>query len=161
MTRRLLQKSIQRLDALLIESQANQRLTQNDLCRTCLRLTFGDRDLSFVSCLVVILLPQVAIGKQVMRKPVFGIGRHRLLQRRPRRNIILAFQARPSQQRQGLCIVGTQGCGRSQVIRCLLEVFLLEIQISQQEIEVGAGWSRLVSLVELLLRIAELAGLQR
>ncbi len=78
--RRLLQKSIQRLDALLVESQANQRLPQNELCRTGLRPSLGDRKLSFVSCFVVIFLLQVTISEQVVGEPAFDIGRHRLLQ---------------------------------------------------------------------------------
>ena len=85
---------------MFILSQVNECLTENQPCRIRLRLPFIDRNLGFVSGLVVILLVEVRIGEQVVSKPALWVGCYGLLHNRLSLGIVLALQIRPAQQRE-------------------------------------------------------------
>ena len=95
-----------------------------------------------------------------MREPVFVIGEYGLLERGSRCRVILAFEARSAEEREGLSVVRVQIRRRSQVSSSLREIPLLKIQIPKKEIQFRAGGRQLIGVVEMLLRVFELSRLE-
>src|SRR5580692_7459595 len=80
MLRRFVKKGIQSVKAFLIMAQVDERLSEDELGRGGAAFALVDRDLCLVASPAVVLLMQVGVSEQVMRKPVFVIGKDRLFE---------------------------------------------------------------------------------
>src|SRR5208282_6334881 len=111
-----------------------QRLPQNKLRRTGRSLAFCDRNFCFIAGPVVMFFAEIGIGEQIMRQPVVWVGKHRLLQSRSRRGIILPLQACPAEQRERLGGVWVESGSSAKKGGSPHEVSFLKIQIALQKI---------------------------
>src|SRR5579859_2357880 len=157
--RRLLQESVQSLDAFVSFAEPEQCLPEHKLSRSGCVLALRDRDLRFIPSLVVGVLMKISVGKQAVRDPILCVGEDCLLQCGSGGGIVLTLDPGSAEKSQCLSVMRIQSCRRAEVCSGLIEISLLIIEIAHQEIQVRTCRREFERRIQLLLSLYEIARL--